>query len=167
MQRVILSPMVKNLNISFLISSMFPNWFPSPGQYYYPPGQPQPQPTGNGSLLPQARPSYMVYNLSTSPEFQHQANAGQMLMVLQQTTPLCTDFHSSNPNSNMFMFSNQMQHQFKALLPFRLSLQPNLWLQWHLWHPQLFPLLLQILNKIMKHHHLLLRRTNQVAKNKG
>ena len=66
---------------------MFPNRFPSPGQYYYPPGQPQPQPSGNGSMLPQPRPGYMMYDSVTSPDFQHQANAGQMLMIPQQTTP--------------------------------------------------------------------------------
>ena len=126
MQRAMLSATVKKFNF-FLNYSMFLSRFPSLGQYYYPPAQPQPQPSGNGSLLPQPRPGYMMYDSSTSPEFQHQANAGQMLMVPgNKQHPLCTDFHSSNPNSNTCMCSNQMQHQFKVLLPFRLSFQPNL-----------------------------------------
>ena len=39
----------------------------------------------------------MVYNSLTSPEFQHQANAGQMLMVPQQMTPPMYRFPQQQP----------------------------------------------------------------------
>ena len=87
--------MVKNLNF-FLNYSMFLSRFPSLGQYYYPPAQPQPQPNGNGSMLPQPRLGYMMYD-STSPDFQQQPSAGQMMMLPQLTTPPMYRFPQQQP----------------------------------------------------------------------
>ena len=78
---------------------MFLSRFPSLGQYYYPPGQPQPQPSGNGSMLPQPRLGYMMYD-STSPDFQQQPSAGQMMMLPQPTTPPMYRFPQQQPQQH-------------------------------------------------------------------
>ena len=80
----------------FLNYSMFLSRFPSLGQYYYPPAQPQPQPSGNGSMLPQPRLGYMMYD-STSPDFQQQPSVGQMMMLPQLTTPPMYRFPQQQP----------------------------------------------------------------------